>query len=149
MTNLTEKWQKGELPEGWYYVKDEDGQIIIAEYYAYCIDKETNEAEYDWSCCNEPEQVLEKVPSYEEWDKLNNACHELEKETACLTVDNVNLKKWCEEFNALDVAKENTKLKDLLKEIRGKLHYINTPVNQHNIFSNDFIKKLDQVLGEE
>lgn len=49
----------------------------------------------------------------------------------------------------LKLQEENTKLKVLLKEIRGKLHYINTPVNRHNIFSNDFIKKLDQVLGEE
>ena len=67
MTDLTDKWKKGELPEGWYYIKDENGQIIIAEYSAYCIDKETNETECDWSCSSEPEQVLAQVPSYDEW----------------------------------------------------------------------------------
>ncbi len=44
---------------------------------------------------------------------------------------------------------ENKELKNLLKEIRGKLHYINTPKNQHNIFGNDFMKKLDDLFKAE
>lgn len=96
--NLTEQWKKGELPEGWYYVKDEDGQIIIAEYYAYCIDKETNEAEYDWSCCSEPEQVLAEVPSYDLWKAVH------------------------EQWKVL--LEENTKLKELLKECQDEIEYL-------------------------
>lgn len=30
MTNLTEKWRKGELPEGWYYVKGNRAEGIYA-----------------------------------------------------------------------------------------------------------------------
>ena len=29
MTNLTEKWKKGELPEGYYYCKTENGVEIL------------------------------------------------------------------------------------------------------------------------
>lgn len=45
--------------------------------------------------------------------------------------------------------KEWEQLRKLLKEIKGKLHYINTPKNQHNIFDNDFIKRLDNLLNME
>lgn len=45
--------------------------------------------------CYNVKQILASVPSYEEWQQL---------------------RKWCEEFNALDVAKENQQLKTLLKE---------------------------------
>lgn len=41
---------------------------------------------------------------------------------------------------------ENERLRDLLKEILGKLHYINSPTNKHNVFSNDFMKRIDEVL---
>lgn len=40
---------------------------------------------------------------------------------ADLEAENMQLRKWCEEFNALDVAKENQKLKELLKECREVL----------------------------
>ena len=59
--------------------------------------------------------------------------------------------KWVERCNELNkenslLRKENKKIKDLLKEIKGKLHYINTPKNQHNIFGNNIIKRIDEVL---
>ena len=41
---------------------------------------------------------------------------------------------------------ENEQLKDLLKEIKGKIHYINTPKNQHNIFGNNILKRINEVL---
>ena len=61
--------------------------------------------------------------------------------------ENTKLKKWCEEFNALDVAKENAQLKELLKECREILDY-----------AKDFayhdpcckcITKINQALGED
>lgn len=45
-----------------------------------------------------------------------------------------------------DLEEENIKFKNLLKEIRGKLHYINTPKNQHNVFGNTIMTKIDEVL---
>lgn len=65
---------------------------------------------------------------------------------ADLEAENIQLRQFCEEFNALNVAEENTKLKNLLKEIRGKLKYINTPKNQHNIFGNVIMAKIDEAL---
>lgn len=43
-------------------------------------------------------------------------------------------------------SEENKQLKDLLKEIRGKIHYINIPKNRHNIFDKYFVDKIDEVL---
>lgn len=78
------------------------------------------------------------------WESTLNRSMVLEAENDKLKFEN----KWYSEL--LDeAAKDVGYLKELLKEIRGKLHYINTPVNRHNIFSNDFIKKLDQVLRED
>lgn len=60
--SLTEQWKKGELPEGHYYVKD--GENMIAEYldeYFY------NNGEPMTSFSGGVEEVLDKVPSYEEW----------------------------------------------------------------------------------
>lgn len=121
MTNLTDKWKKGELPEGWYYIKDEDRQIIIAEYYAELIDRETNETECVWSCLGEPEQVLGRVPSYELWKAVH------------------------EQWKVL--LGENTKLKELLKEC--KLAIFDYP--PYDLASDKIRLqiKINQVLGEE
>lgn len=105
MTDLTEQWKKGKLPEGHYYVKD--GDNMIAEYldgYFY------NNGEPMTSFSGGVDEVLEKVPSYEKWDKLNNTCHELEKETACLAVDIVNLKELLKECHSFIEDYDNKKL---------------------------------------
>ena len=47
-----------------------------------------------------------------------------------------------------ELEKENKKLKNLLKEIRGKIHYINTPKNQHNVFGNDIKEKINKILND-
>lgn len=134
MTDLTEQYLNGQLRDGdEYYIENKDGETSTM-----CLYNDT----IHWhSFKTKKLKILAKVPSYEEWDKLNNACHELEKETACLTVDNINLKQWCEEFNALEVAKENTKLKELLKECKEKLIYC-------TISTHDVQAKINQVLGE-
>lgn len=110
MTNLTELWKKGELPEGWYYVKGNRAEGI----YAYTAEYLNNMYRPKNS-----ERIIEQVPSYDEWDKLNNACHELEKETACLAVDIVNLK-------------------ELLKEVNDYLPEFEIPMN--------ILAKIDEVL---
>ena len=60
MTNLTEKWKKGELPSGWYYVR-----LIRGE---YRIDLYIN-GKNEWIDC--PDNIIDtvvcKVPSYELW----------------------------------------------------------------------------------
>lgn len=123
MSNLTEQWKKSKLPEGWYYVKDEDGQIIIAEYFAYCIDKETNEAEYDWSCGSEPEQVLAEVPSYELWKAVH------------------------EQWKVL--LEENAQLKELLKGAKEIIEWYKSDCGYRDIPTEVTLQHINQVLGEE
>ena len=106
MTNLTEQWKKGELADDEYYCRTTHNSSVC-KYYLSNIDNENMI------------EILAKVPSYEEYQKLLSdqlAKNEGVEINAELEAENTKLKKWCEEFNALDVAKENTKLKELLKE---------------------------------
>ena len=58
--------------------------------------------------------------------------------------ENAQLKKWCEEFNALEVAKENAQLKELLKECQNMIAF------KHEVYEEDaLIKEIDEVLGED
>lgn len=59
---------------------------------------------------------------------------ELEKE-------NEQLKKFCEEFNALNVSKENQRLKELLKECKEYIDGIDW-----NVDNSEFFAKIDEVL---
>lgn len=113
MTNLTEQWKKGELPLGDYYIKLWGGEITTD---TWDID--------GWQYFNkkgdEVVEVLAPVPSYEEWDILNNACHELEKETACLTVDIVKLKELLKEvlrheLSLKEISELTRKISEVLK----------------------------------
>lgn len=58
----------------------------------------------DWS----DSRVTNTTDRTESTIKLIEKIEELEKE-------NKQLRKWCEEFNALDVAQENKKLRDAIK----------------------------------
>ena len=155
MTNLTERWKSGELEEGNYYIKDKYGNFIIAQYlpdYDYdhqdghCFDGYSWYGlgfDYDDLEQDSVKEVLAPVPSYEEYSRLEwyagcgpDIIVELNKE-------NRQLRKWCEEFNALDVAKENQKLKELLKECRkeytGEKEYTDTQI----------VDMIDEVLNVE
>lgn len=101
MTNLTEKWKKGELPEGHYYVKD--GENMIAEYldgYFY------NDGLPMTSFSGGVDEVLTPVPSYEKWIMTKNLSERAHIEMYKARGEKVKLKN------------ENTKLKDLLKDCR-------------------------------
>lgn len=119
MTNLTEQWKKDKLKDGFYYVAIDEPfmpkKVEIIEFY-----KTGFETDMD---SNYMHEVLAEVPSYEQWQEYKNANDSmfdtikmLNKDNFKLEKENTKLKKWCEEFNALDVAKEKTKLKELLKE---------------------------------
>lgn len=57
-----------------------------------------------------------------------------------LEEENEQLKKWCEEFNALNVSKENQKLKELLKECRDELE------GEFGIGAAKLVEEIDEVL---
>ena len=89
---LTEQWKKGELPEGWYYVKGSKSEGI----YAYTAEYLNNM----YRPIN-GEIIIEQVPSYEEWQASYNCM--LENEV--LRLKNAQLKELLKEcipyFNAL------------------------------------------------
>lgn len=114
---LTEQWKKGELGNGEYFVLTNLG-IEKIEYI-----KEHNGFGFDeteWV-----EEVLAPVPSYEEWKQLH---------------------KFLEEFNALDVAEENKKLKEMLYKCREKLDWLNGGYDVWGGELTDFIEEIDEVL---
>ena len=71
----------------------------------------------NYDILKEYEEHQEPIPSYREFQQL---------------------KKWCEEFNALEVVKENEKLKELLQEYRNRL----------DTYYSDLLKRIDEVLKE-
>ena len=71
---LTEKWKKGELEQGWYYIEciDLPKRWIDVDYYRNdCYEDEGFCKGFfdhnDWRGIN---KVLAPVPSYEEWQKM-------------------------------------------------------------------------------
>ena len=77
---LTEQWKKGELPEGWYYVKGNRAEGI----YAYTAEYLNNMYRP-----RNGEIIIEQVPSYEEWQASYNCM--LENEV--LRLKNAQLKE--------------------------------------------------------
>ena len=59
--NLTQQWKKGELPNGWYWVKGIRAEGI----YAYTAEYLNNMYRPRTG-----ERIIEQVPSYEQWQKL-------------------------------------------------------------------------------
>ena len=112
---LTEQWKNGELGQGYYYVKGiKKYEGVAIHWMAYPIDATEKR------CI---EEVLAPVPTYEEWKQLH---------------------KFLEEFNALEVAKENQQLKELLKECReASLDYGNHSGNY------ELYDRIDNAIGEK
>jgi hypothetical protein len=117
---LTEKWKKGELKEGWYYIRNKAHSIKFNQMAFFMV---FGEVSYWTNCKDEDvEEVLAPVPSYEEWNQL---------------------RKFLEEFNALEVANENEQLKDLLKEWRE--HLKDTKCDR----CQNLIRRTDNAIGEK
>lgn len=119
---LTEQWKKGELEQGYYYTTVEDYNGVSRNIANY----------YNKDICFHHilvKEVLAPVPSYEEWNQLH---------------------KFLEEFNALEVAKENQHLKDLLKECRNYINKVAfcTP-NCYKTLMEDLLTKIDNAIGEK
>ena len=68
---LTEKWDKGELPEGDYYIKRRNGDFLY--------DNIDTSGVWRNSIDEDILEVLAPVPSYEEWQELKEASDGLSK----------------------------------------------------------------------
>ena len=84
MTDLTQQWKKGELPNGWYWVKGIRAEGI----YAYTAEYLNNMYRP-----RNGERIIEQVPSYEQWQK-----HRKTQEKNCdLEIINTQLKELLKE----------------------------------------------------
>ena len=101
---LTEQWKKGELPNGWYWVKGIKSEGI----YAYTAEYLNNMYRP-----RNGEIIIEQVPSYEEWQASYNCM--LENEV--LRLKNAQLKELLKEcrpalvrFVTYDDSEENARI---------------------------------------
>lgn len=119
---LTEQWKKGELPSGEYYIIDDLGLHTTDKYYpSHGFGTEL------------PQSVLGRVPSYDEWEQLQN--------WADFTNDYHELRE------KLEIAEyKNAQLKELLKECKEMLQKSIT--YQCMDRSNHYIKKIENDIYE-
>ena len=159
MTDLTEQWKKGELPEGFYYVND--GAKVTIDYYLCGY--------WEWHFNSDIKQVLAPVPSYDEWQaKLEeNAQLKEQINKCCLDAINrgtANAVKAVKEFGMPErieeLVKQNAHLKELLKEcelwftgIVGNMndknvgeHNRKLPIGNFEYIFKEFSQKLNEVL---
>ena len=101
---LTEQWKKGELPNGWYWVKGIKSEGI----YAYTAEYLNNM----YRPIN-GEIIIEQVPSYNEWQANENYIDYLKQ---CISVYESKDKQATETSIAYnELAKENEELKEILE----------------------------------
>ena len=139
--DLTEQWKKGKLSLGTYYAKMPYGNIEVhSDYslYRYRLTKDGDGIE-----------VLAPVPSYDEWQKLKEEYVDKYDKYLRLSTTNHQLRKIIEEFNTLDVAKENQQLKELLKECKYLLDEYDYTFNCDDCAKSCRLTNLiDNAIGE-
>ena len=140
MTDLTEKWKKGELPSGWYWVEGSRAEGI----YAYTAEYLNNMYRPRNS-----EKVLAEVPSYEKWQASEKYNKHFEVEIKEKETQRIELMTRLNDVNnenhALEI--ENAKLKELLKECIAHLTLgeFGTSVTPLNIL----LDEIDNAIGEK
>lgn len=137
MTNLTEKWEKGELPDGHYYVRD--GENLIAELldgYFY------NNGEPMTSFSGGVDTILAEVPSYDEWQAIEKYNKHIEEVIKIYERKDKQATETSIAYNEL--AKENTILKQLLKDCRLAIY--DYPPYDSASDKIRLINKIDEVL---
>ena len=138
MTDLTEKWKKGELSDRWYYIKNEFGNIYPSEYMKECVGINGCVAFGFLNEVSEITEVIDKVPSYEEWQASEKYNKHLEE---VIKIYEQKEKQHTDDAIAYNELKaENDKLKSILKECsEALLSYGN--------FNGDY-KLYDKITGE-
>jgi len=165
MTDLTEQWQKGELPEGWYYVKDENGVIYPAE---NCLNYDSlSDKGYTAFYYAETEisEILALVPTYQKYHALQSdslAKNEGAEIVAELKAKVKQLKngykdlaykfRSYQDFNDLETLRleeENAKLKELLKVCRKWIGVERDfAVPNEKIILQQLLTKIDEELDK-
>lgn len=168
MNDLTELWKKGELPEGYYYIKTRS-ETNIDEYIQWYKDHGIP-SEKSFAYFN-VQQVLAPVPSYDELQNMNEAVNEcmaaniklveqnaqlkeqinhLLKTQARQFVDNQKLQVKAEKAKDvvnIDTARQIKQLKELLKDARNVLKMVDTYYGDYDSTKGFLIvERIDEVL---
>ena len=144
-TTLTEQWEKGELKDGYYYAEEGGEELIIhiQGKNGSVMGDDFNLEATDWI------KPIAPVPSYDEWVYLHKARNDAHEIVESLTQENKQLHKFLEEFNALDVAKENQQLKELLRECYKMLAQYHVENSEPSLDENiELLTKIDNAIGE-
>ena len=140
MTDLTEQWKKGKLPDGWYYTKLWKGCNVIDKFIGNQF------LRYDDSDIVE---VFAPVPSYEEWQKL------LSDQLALKSYESPEIQKilidWRtgeldRKFNKLEA--ENTKLKELLEIAVKRIEFLKKKTGAPYYGNNNYLKTIYQMCDK-
>ena len=116
--DLTEKWKRGELKEGWYYIRNKAHSIKFNQMAFYMV---YGEVSYWTNCKNEDvDEVLAPVPSFEEW-KAAYECQLMESELV-LT------------------------LKELLEECRDLIEWYKADCGYKDMPTESVLARIDKVL---
>lgn len=146
MTDLTEQCKKGELPNDIYYVELLGGNTTTAYMYKLRSYKKIVyrvKSFKGYVTKNQMKAVLSKAPSYDEWQEYKNANDSMFDTIKMLNKDNGKLEK------------ENTKLKELLKECDHMNTNLQNALWQWNEESDLYEEcdaleaKINQALGED
>lgn len=108
--DLTQQWKKGELPNGWYWVKGIRAEGI----YAYTAEYLNNM----YRPIN-GERIIAPVPTFEEWQASEKYNKHLEEVIKIYERKDKQATETSIAYNEL--LEENTKLKELLSECRPAL----------------------------
>lgn len=114
---LTEQWKKGELPDGWYYLKVNEelaNHPVIAE----CVVDYTLGSQFSYFYDFDEakiEQVLAPVPSYEEWQE------KIEENIKLKTENKWYSEQLNEAVKKIDKLKEQQKIKTDCHTLAQKL----------------------------
>lgn len=161
--DLTEQWKKGELEDGYYYVKlkgDRDYMLLRDDNHWY---------EFGWDCWffdDDIVEILAEIPSYEEWQKMKEQRNQLirdvkdlayiQEEKAKLKEDYNRLGKLLQKMEDSDNAREKfqngqiEKLKDLLNYIRDEIADMPSCSYQWGFgWVHEAAYKIDEVLNDK
>ena len=125
MTNLTEQWKNGELPEGEKYIQLRDGRIFTAHF---------NGKEFREVYNSDIKEILAPVPTYEEWQRIFHYAGKYEHEYTSCVMDYENLKQ------------ENQQLKELLSKCLDELAEFN---NSYYPETQELFPQITNAIGEK
>lgn len=147
MTNLTDQWNKGELPSGWYWCKcyNEETKLLYCDGDSFELDDPETKNYYFFLPKDVAEiTILASVPSYEEFQNLKEYeqivtsynMKPIDYDIACETVNKLlderkslkeqnaqlksklQLKETAYDFDTARLEEENAQLKELLRECK-------------------------------